>query len=170
MGQSHKNDDIRTSIFNSCKLDGYSDKVPSEVEDKIRLSIDVNPEHNRFQNVNAYNINAGNFYLTPSDKDFYLCVCSLSVITDITNDATFFAVDEPVTGYIFNMIALSVTTIQNSNNVLHFNPPIKMPRGVNIRAETDGTQGFTARYIISGYTVDPNIYDTGISNNNEEKR
>jgi hypothetical protein len=151
MGQSYKNNNIRTSILNSCFLDGYSDKVPHEIEDKIRLNVDVSP----IPKTIIFNATA----TLNTEQDFYVTgyswgVCANGVGGSITAYGSIF-----IDGVQYNLfqVFLSCGTLNDAiagADSQTFNIPIKVDRGSQI-VLNNGT--------VFGYYVDKTVYDTGVT-------
>jgi hypothetical protein len=168
MTQKYKNDDIRTAISHNTKLDGYSDKVPGEIADKIQLNVDVTPHMNRFTNFfysstisigqvsDTVNLDSlREFYLT----DFYI---SSSCQTPMGNPTDIIRVT--VNGIAKDLLINTISTNLNtdsaySNLAISLKNPLKLDTGSNI---VFNIQADSSSWGVYGYYVDPNVYDTGI--------
>ena len=157
MGQRYKNDDIRTAISDNTKLDGYSDKVPSELSKDVQLVVDVTPNHNRFSNV----IITSSTTLR-ADMDFY--------VTSVFGTAWGIGASNGTLTIAVNLIATNLLNLHAEPGLLNdavltsvslpFYYPIKLDRGSGITITANN--GFAT---LTGYYVDTQIYDTGININ-----
>ena len=172
MGQRYKNNDIRTSIKQKLYLDGYSDKVPSEINEKIQLTVDVSPQNNPdgthqiYYNATGTNTLSTTIFTTSSTQDTFITGMAMSMYKDVTGVSAY----GNINGFIFNVpspiVMLSILsktlTVSSGQQTVQFNPPIKLQRGQPITISmSSATSLVTINASIWGYTVDPLTYDTG---------
>jgi len=169
MGQRYKNDDVRAAIKNNLYLDGYSDHAPSEISNFIQPIVDVTPNNNRIVNIYKeldVTNTSGTIYTTPTDKDFYLTSCSLSFIKNAGNlSAKVYIAYISASPIYLNIISTLSGTADRANNTITFNTPLLLPRGAALSlASDDATASINISGLVFGYTVDTNIYDSGVTN------
>ena len=160
MAQRHKNDDIRTAISQNTKLDGYSDKVPSEIEDRIRLSIDVTPNHNRLTNFfySFSDTQAAPSHITlDSTRLFFLTGFFISSSSAEISDDSIDVVINGITQRLADNTCIGTTSNCLSMTLLN---PLQLDTGSNITFN-GGTDNYA--FGIYGFYVDPMIYDTGLN-------
>ena len=174
MGQPYKNNEIRTAIKSLLKLEQYTDKVPSEISDKISLIVDVSPLKNKVCNIIKYNTasNATSaiIYTTPDDVDFYISSIVLSFIKDVTSTSTGSWINVPLSNSTVTFIHLPQLTLtaQNQSVTVNLTTPIKVDRSSNITVNNATNVGnISASGTIIGFTVDNRIYDMGIGAANQ---
>ena len=96
-------------------------------------------------------------FLTPSNKDFYLCGAQFSLTTDAVADNIQGVLSVTIDGAERHLILLTkqTTTSVHLNQGMSYNFPLKIDRNTNIRAQTGFTVGF-CRYggTIIGYTLE----------------
>lgn len=161
MGQKYRNDDIRSAITHNTKLDGYSSKVPSEIDDKIQLNIDVTPRKNRLTNFfhSAFiDNNTGHEIITldASKGEFYITNFFLTCIaTTISEDF----ITITINGANQTLISNISSNNGNSNISISLLNPLKLDSGSQIRLDVNSDNCAWGLY---GYYVDPQIYDTGV--------
>lgn len=169
MGQPYKNNRIRDTIKQLLNLEMYQDKVPAEILEKIQLVIDVNPFQNETCDViataTAINSTSATLYTTPTDRDFYLCSASISMIKDVSSTSTSSSLNATARGTAITLLAIPGITLtpQTSSNSIAFSPPILLDRGtiVNVGNSTNVANIIT-KSVITGFTQDNKIYDMGI--------
>lgn len=162
MSTTINNPDLKRELITGAGIQTAYDSVPSQIAEKVVPVMEVNPKLLRTINIvrraSAVNSTAGTIYTTPSDKDFFLCGVSLSVIKDVTatsirSDINGFPEGDSVRELI--SIATLTLTVQDSSSSLFFNIPIKMARGTNISlANSTNVGNITAVGNIYGYIVD----------------
>jgi len=127
----------------------------SYVMDYITPMVQVKPTCNIIRNGTLFNGTSSTFYTTPSNKDFYLCGCSLSVIKDATSTSTgsWISFVQQGVARTFCFIAGLTLTAQNDSIVVDFNHPIKIDRGsyIDVNAGTNVANCRSAA-CIWGYT------------------
>ena len=172
MGQRYKNNDIRNSIKQKLYLDGYSDKVPSEIDDKVQLTVDVSPQsnpdgsHQIYYNATGTNTLSTTIFTSSTTQD----TCITGMAMSMTKDVTGVSAVGTVTGYLFNVsspitilaIQSKTLTVSSGQQSVEFNPPIKLQKGQPVTIGMTSATGLCSiNASIWGYTVDPLIYDTG---------
>ena len=96
-------------------------------------------------------------YTTPTDKDFYLCNCSLSFIKDITSTTTLISLNATIDGVERALILIpSITLTVHSGQIsLNFNNPIKIDRNTSVVSRTStNVANILYNSTIQGYTVE----------------
>jgi hypothetical protein len=172
---SIKNNEIVQSINQSTYLDGYSDKIPTQLDDKIQLSVDVTPIATKLTTIASFiavnNTLGGNFFTTSTTVDTYLTAFEISIIKDVTNTSTFEWIELTPFGSssvteILPIASLSLTAQSQTANIT-LNQPLKIARGTQIALKCNGAVA-NIQMIgnVFGFTVDPTIYDTRVK---EEK-
>jgi len=155
MGQKIKNNAILNAIKDILNIEAYTDSVPNEINDKVQLSLNVNPNVNRKMDVYRDRNSAGTVYTTPTDKDFYLVFGAFSSIGGgAPAEDTMTFVDEGGTTRTIGCVSGST---DNSINLIFPQKGILLKRNTNITATVNSAG---ARFMICGYTQDTNIYQT----------
>jgi hypothetical protein len=164
MVQIH-NSDLFKELRDGTKSQQLRDGVlPSQLAEKVVPVMEVNPKLLRRCEIvrtnAASNATTATIYTTPTDKDFYLCGASLSVIKDVTSTSVVSAIAAPVGGgttdtrRILVISEISVT-IQNGSVATSFQTPIKIDRGVTIVVTNSTNVGnIRADGCIWGYLVE----------------
>ena len=170
MGQPYKNNDIRTIIKNTCKLDQYTDKVPAVIDDKVSLVMNINPDHNRTISIcktsNCNNAVTTTMITTATNVDTYITGATLSVIKDVTSTSIASYINLVIDGTVAAVSLLSLPgitlTVQNQTASISLNNPIKLSRGsiVSVNNNT-AVANIATTATIYGYTVDDRVYDVG---------
>ena len=163
--QAYKNDEIRTAIQKNCYLDGYSDKVPSEINKEVQLVVDVTPKNNKIINIVKVvdpNDPPGTFTLD-TDKDFYVTniyVASNHSILGGANADIIKGVINGITTKLAEGVCLDQANgVTNSQVSLTFTTPIKLDRGSVVTFAIINDSSVIGFY---GYYIDTMIYDTGL--------
>ena len=158
------NSETKKEINDAIRGNAVSNIAPSQLANQVIPVIDVNPKHSRRVNIvknqNALNSTSGTIYTTPSDKDFYLVGCEISVLKDATATSTNSAINAVIKGDSSSTIVaiirgLTLTAQENSvsNN---FGNGVLLERGTNITiTNTTNVANISASGIIWGYTVEP---------------
>jgi len=138
------------------------ENIPTTLGNSIIPVIDVNQKHSRVINIskNASNTTTGinNIYTTPTNKDFFLCFCRLTVNCDATCDNTYVQVMATLDdGSAVSLLDLRKPTTTSYQNHQTYNPylPMKIKRGTAIYVQTSFTAGTcTSSTSFMGYTVE----------------
>lgn len=162
MGTKYRNDDIRTAITQNTKLDGYSGVVPSEIEGKIQLNVDVTPNNNRYINVIHLAIGS-DILILDATKDFYVTNMyssnsSAGAGQNNTDLITAF-INGIATDILINSTVTGITTDCSTNAInINLKCPLKIDTGstITFTMTSDGSMG------LYGYYVDTQIYDTAV--------
>lgn len=143
--------DDATRIFN---LKG-GDTLSEEVIDNIQPVIELKPRINIVRVNSATNSTTATVYNTPSDKDFYLTSCQMSVQCDVTSTATNVATVVTIDGVAGALMQIRKITLTptTATTAQHYNPPIKLDRNtiIQITAQTN-VANITVSSAITGYT------------------
>lgn len=135
-------------------------RIPREIEDKIKLVYNVNPENhvNIVKSVSRTTTGTVTIFATPTDRDFYITSVFLQNQSDSAADNIFGDVRVTINGVavtllIFQKITL---TVFNYNTSISFFNPIKIDRGTNVTLNnTFGLGVSVSQGGITGYTTDP---------------
>lgn len=168
MGTKYRNDDIRTAITDNTKLDGYSGLVPSEIEGKIQLNVDVTPNNNRKTNFfYSSRVRAQDtpiYIILDNTRDFFLT--NFFITTNVSgagigqakSDTIQVTINGITNDLIVNSLENSIYDLCNTITINLLNP-LKLDIGSTIAFILTSEY---ASFGIYGYYVDPNIYDTGV--------
>lgn len=139
MSKISNSDTIRELIKGANLQTGF-DNIPNDLARSIVPTLEINPEQYRKSTIvrkgTASNATSATAYTTPTDRDFYLCGCSLSVCKDVTSTST----NSDIEVYPFGETAVNILTVAGltltadagtSNLVLPF--PLKLARGSTIK-------------------------------------
>jgi hypothetical protein len=107
----------------------------NEIADFIQPVINIYASPNIIRKGTASNSTSGTIYTTPSDKDFYLTNCAISVTKDATSTSTGSDIQVTINGVTFQILTLATLTLtaQNMSNSMDFSNPIKIDRGTPIQ-------------------------------------
>lgn len=108
----------------------------------------------------ATNSTSVTLYTTPTDKDFFLVGCGVSVIKDVTSTSLYTRMQITPAGdaarQILNLPGLSLT-VQTLATSLSLPDPIKLERNTTITIQNStNVANITASGYIIGYLVEPN--------------
>lgn len=129
---------IDTNIKTDLILKEGADILPKQVIPSIQPVYEVNKKYvGILRNLTRSATASATIYATPSDRDFFLCGFSNSVIKDATcDDATGVTSQIELTiGGVTRVIGAIpgiVTTASSQTIMIDFNKPIKIDRGTNI--------------------------------------
>lgn len=156
------NSELTDELKIGAKIQLSRDRIPNEIAEKVVPTMEVNPKLlkncNILRHATAINTTATTVYSVPSDIDFYLCGCSLSVIKDATATSINSAIQITVDGdsNFFRPISIAGLTLtpQSLSESVDFNRPIKVKRGTNISViNSTNVANCTSSACIWGYTV-----------------
>jgi len=163
MGAIINNKQVLIELEKNTNIQIARDKVPNELAEKIVPVFETNPLMFRRINVHALtsatNAISATIYTTPTDKDFYLTDCSLSVVKDVTSTSISSAITIKLKdGVSLNAMTLRTTSLTVESG-LHieksFNYPILLERGSTITVtNSTNVANITSTGIIFGYTVE----------------
>lgn len=134
--------------------------VPRGIAGNVQPTIDVNPDHNRVVDhiVSATRVitGAGTLFLCPSDKDFYLCGCSLNWEKDATSDGTLCEIEATPFGmteqHILQLVGITLTAGVKAATFNFGSIGIKQARGSTMKIrQTFGVGVEHAAATIWGY-------------------
>ena len=159
------NTDTKKEMNDAMRGNAVSNIAPTKINDSVQPVININPkDYRRCNIVRGQTLGTSGtttaIYTTPSDKDFYLCNYSLSIIKDATCDIASGAITASITvdgaSRIIAGIAVLTTTAQNSVITVSFNSPIRLDRNTSVSLTGTFTVGSLQRtHSIVGYTVEP---------------
>ena len=133
--------------------------LPRNLHKEIMPVLSVKPDKicNIARENDSTTTGAVTVFLTPSNKDFYLCNAQISLSSDATADNIQGVLSVTIDGAERHLILLTkqTTTVIHLNQGISFNFPLKIDRNTNIRVQTAFTVG-SCRYggTIVGYTVE----------------
>jgi hypothetical protein len=158
---SIKNADTIRELIKGANLQTGFDQIPNELARSIVPTLEVNPAMFRRCNIvrgsSAINATTQTIYTTPTDRDFFLCGCSLNVIKDVTSTTTRSDIicnpDGDTSQSVLRVSCLTLTP-QTGQQSQVFPFPIKLKRGSNITVTNDtNVANVTSSGCIVGYTV-----------------
>lgn len=133
------------------------DQLPEEIDGPI-ATIEIRPVARVLADANKTTSGSGNIgSAMPSDKDTYVTAVYFGFIKDATCDASTSrtSVQVNIGGATQNLISLPTltTTAQADDQVVHFNPPVKIDRGATFAfSGTTYTVGNMSRVaVVWGY-------------------
>jgi len=133
---------------------------PNKLASSIVPVIDLTPDFHRFSNIVKNATATGTIYTTPSDRDFYLTACSVTISTnEVAGAASNTITITPKNGVAsvilgVNAGVFSITSVPTTNsNAISFPFPILLERGSAITATKD-TSTATGNFNIVGVVVD----------------
>ena len=145
-------------LQNAGKIQISKDIIPNQLAEKIVPVMEVNPRLLRICNIvrdgAAVNAASANIYTVPTNQDFYLTSCSLSVVKDVTSTSTFSVIGLKINGLSSYPLRLQFLTLTatRADLSINFQFPIKVDRGTNITVENDTTTAnVSSRATIQGY-------------------
>jgi len=134
------NSQLSKELIDGAKIQTSFDKIPTQLADKVVPVMEVNPKLLKItgvvKNASISNATGGTIYTLPTDKDFYLTDCALSVIKDATSTSVgsdLTAVMDGQTIYLLSVPGITLTA-QNQTVTLSLKNPLKLDRGSLIRA------------------------------------
>lgn len=132
------------------------DYLSADVHPNIQPVVLLEPTMNIVRNAAANNATTATIYTTPTDKDFFLCSGSLSVIKDATATSTLTAITAFVDGVAQNILTIAgiTLTVQQQQNVFQITGRgLKIDRGTVITVtNTTNVGNVSANACIQGYT------------------
>jgi len=136
--------------------------IPREIGKDIQLTFDVNTSRVADTIADGFSSSTGAliFFITPTDRDFFLTSTYLNITKDVSNDNTATTIEVTPFGKaefpVIQIISQTLTVANNINSVTTFATPIKLERGSNIRIIGPFTVGAMGKgAIITGFTTDP---------------
>lgn len=141
-----RNNEIDKAISLETSRNAGNIQFPHKVKRSIQPIIDVSPVKNYCDIIVSNllsNATAVTIYTTPTDRDFFLCGVSMSVIKDVTSTSTrasITAIPFGSTGVVQFSIIQGITLTAQSDSISSvFNPPIKLARGsiISLNATTN---------------------------------
>lgn len=163
MGTKIYNSNLTKEIQDVVKLQTSTDPTPSEIADKVILVADVNPKHARIINhiTSSGQATSGTntIFTTPTDRDYYLIGCQVSLQKDILCDNTNVSLICTLPGGSAALSLLDVGTISVTPTTIiiarEFPVPILIKRGSSINLTGTFTAGaMNRRASINGYFVE----------------
>jgi hypothetical protein len=155
------NSDLFKELREGIKLQQLRDVIPSQLADKVVPVMEVNPKMlrriNSVKNNIATNATSATIYTTPTDKDYFLCGFTLSMIKDVTSTSTssrVLATIDGVSTILASIVGISLTPQADSISV-QFLEPVRVDKGTNITVtNSTNVANVSANGTIYGYTVD----------------
>lgn len=135
-----------------------SEGFPQKLGDNVIPVVNVNPSHNRIQNIimNSSSANTTTIYTTPNDaRRFYLCNVSLSGTNTVATAGTVIAISVIIAGVSSYVIFahLIPNAVDKNSVTLEFTKPIAIDRNTAIQAFANAAVS-NMRASITGYLVD----------------
>ncbi len=154
------NSDLSKELVDGAKIQQNWDKVPNVLGQTVVPVMEVNPKLLRRCNIlrrgTGTNATSTTIYIVPSDKDFYLVSCSLSIIKDATSTSLYSRITCIVDGVTASPIVITglTLTIQNEAISISFPIPIKIDRGTTISLDhSTNVANISGTGCIIGYTI-----------------
>ena len=145
-------------ITDVCKIQTSKDRIPTELAEKVIPVIDVNPKHSRICNVvaRATGTSGTVIYTTPTNKDFYLCACSISYAGPATKAAVNCSIRSAIDGILVDFIDLSMVTLTAGSDsaTISFPFPIKLDKGITIQLVANDYTAIRLSGTAIGFTID----------------
>jgi len=150
-------------IIKGLRLSPANDKIPNEVNEKIRVVFVANPpaQITIVRSTFQLGLFTALIFRTPADKDFFLSVVHLGFAQligafGINTEARLTVVIDGVTHILLNAIQPAGSVSVQENHVIPFPIPIKVDRDTDINLQTvvGGINTF-AKAVITGFTVEP---------------
>lgn len=158
------NSDLSKELREGAKLQ-VTDRMPTELAEKVVPVMEVNPKLLRKCNVVKQNTNSTinssvTVYSTPSNQDFYLCGFTISFINDATSQATLGNIQ--CTPFEMNTVTKlgsmgNITGVAAAQTISQdFSRPILLKRSTSITATIEGVAVGTSKtqVTIYGYTIE----------------
>lgn len=163
MGAKIYNSNLTKEIIDGAKLQVQDGNIPSEIGNTVVPVMEVNPNMLKKCNILRHgsisNQTTTTLYVTPSDKDFYLCGCSLAMIKDNTSTSGMISINCTPSGStsLYRPLAIPSLTLtaHNESNSCSINPPILLKRASTITLDSStNIANITAAATIWGYLID----------------
>jgi hypothetical protein len=150
------NSDLMKEIVEDAKIQINTDKVPSQLAEKVVPVMEVNPKFFRKINVIARATSSSTIYTAPTNKDFFLTAYNMSGVSTATGEIRLTVTPKNQAAIIIGTIELGNTVavdISSDNITQNFDRPILIERGSAITLASTGTQSLKQATIF-GYTVE----------------
>ncbi len=155
----HYNPDITRNVIDTINVKGDADF--SEVSEEIALTFETNPRIIKPAFIKNASSTTGSttVYVTPADKDFYLCSATLSIIKDVVADTTNVNLRGTINGTVQEFLHINGITLTAGSGAvtISYPHPIKIDRSAVILfnfARTVGVVSVSAS--ISGFLDEKN--------------
>lgn len=138
--------------------------VPNQIDNKVIPVLEVNPRLLRRITIvkrnEASNSTSATLYVTPTNQDFYIVACHLSVIKDVTATSAISKINVLIDGAAINLAEIRSfsLTVQDRGIFLYFHFPIKIDRGNTITVtNSTNVANVAASGTIYGYLDESNV-------------
>jgi hypothetical protein len=155
------NGDLIKEMREGAKIMLSADGVPSEITDKVVPVMECNP--NLFRKISIIktasltNGTAATIVTAPTDRDFFICGITLSVIKDVTSTSLATDVRTTINGNVATLMIISGQTLtaQSATMSISFSNPIKVDKGANVTLNhTTNVANIRGDAIVYGYYVE----------------
>ena len=155
------NTDLLKTMIDGAGIQISKDVVPNQLAEKVLPVMETNPNFFKkitvLRETNGTNSVATTIYTTPTDRDFFLCGCSVSFAKDVTATSLSSSITADIDRVNRVLILLNTLslTIERGSEVINFIPPVKIDRGASINQNNSTNVGNVySRGIIWGYLGD----------------
>lgn len=154
------NSETKKELDEAIRGNAQTNLSPSNVAGQVIPVININPKHSRRCNITRATSatgSSGTIYTAPTDKDFFIVACSLSVCKDVTATSTNSDINVTIDGATNPILSIAGLTLtaQSESVSLCFNSPIKIDRGTSVTiSNTTNVANIRTRGTITGYTTE----------------